>query len=62
MTTAYTVSFLELIDAVFDDVSFGVASGHHLHNVKEFIGCPISLAFTSSRRLHHVPWLGYLPG
>jgi hypothetical protein len=33
MPTAYTVSFLELIDTVFDDVSCGVASGHHLHNV-----------------------------
>jgi len=30
----YTVSFLQLIDTVLDDVSRGVASGHHLHNVR----------------------------
>jgi hypothetical protein len=33
MPATYTVSFLKLIDTVFDDVSRGVASGHHLHNV-----------------------------
>ena len=34
MLATYTVSFLKLIDTVLDDVSHGVASGHHLHNVR----------------------------
>jgi hypothetical protein len=34
MPATYTVSFLKLIDTVLDDVSHGVASGHHLHNVR----------------------------
>jgi hypothetical protein len=34
MPATYTVSFLKLIDTVFDDVSHGVASGHHFHNVR----------------------------
>jgi hypothetical protein len=34
MLASYTLSFLKLIDTVFDDVSHGVASGHHLHNVR----------------------------
>jgi hypothetical protein len=34
MLSAHTTSFLKLIDTVFDDISRGVASGHHLHNVR----------------------------
>jgi hypothetical protein len=34
MLATYTVSFLKLIDTVLDDVSRGVASSHHLHNVR----------------------------
>ena len=34
MLAAHTVSFLKLIDTVLDDISRGVASGHHLHNVR----------------------------
>jgi hypothetical protein len=34
MLSAHTTSFLKLIDTVFDDVSRGVTSGHHLHNVR----------------------------
>ena len=34
MLSAHTASFLRLIDTVFDDISRGVASGHHLHNVR----------------------------
>jgi hypothetical protein len=34
MLATYAVSFLKLIDTVLDDVSHGVASGHHLHNVR----------------------------
>jgi hypothetical protein len=33
MPPAHTASFLRLIDTVFDDISRGVASGHHHHNV-----------------------------
>jgi hypothetical protein len=33
MLTAHTASFLKLIDTVLEDISRGVASGHHLHNV-----------------------------
>jgi hypothetical protein len=34
MLTAHTASFLKLIDTVLDDISRGVASHHHLHNVR----------------------------
>jgi hypothetical protein len=34
MLAAHTASFLKLIDTVLDDISRGVASGHHLHNVR----------------------------
>jgi hypothetical protein len=34
MLAAHTASFLRLIDTVFDDISRGVASRHHLHNVR----------------------------
>jgi hypothetical protein len=34
MLTAHTASFLKLIDTVLEDISRGVASGHHLHNVR----------------------------
>jgi hypothetical protein len=34
MLATYTMSFLKLIDTVLDDVSRGVASSHHLHNVR----------------------------
>ena len=34
MLSAHTTSFLKLIDTVLDDISRGVASGHHLHNVR----------------------------
>ncbi len=33
MLAAHTASFLKLIDTVLDDISRGVASGHHHHNV-----------------------------
>ena len=33
MLAAHTASFLKLIDTVLDDISRGVASTHHLHNV-----------------------------
>jgi hypothetical protein len=33
MLTAHTASFLKLIDKVLEDISRGVASDHHLHNV-----------------------------
>jgi hypothetical protein len=34
MLTAHTASFLKFIDTVLEDISRGVASGHHLHNVR----------------------------
>jgi hypothetical protein len=34
MLAEHTSSFLRLIDTVLDDISRGVASGHHLHNVR----------------------------
>jgi hypothetical protein len=34
MLAAHTASFLRLIDTVLDDISRGVASGHHHHNVR----------------------------
>ena len=34
MLAEHTASFLKLIDTVLDDISRGVASGHHLHNVR----------------------------
>jgi hypothetical protein len=34
MLAAHTASFLKLIDTVLDDISRGVASAHHLHNVR----------------------------
>ena len=34
MLTAHTASFLKLIDTVLEDISRGVVSGHHLHNVR----------------------------
>src|SRR5260370_17492625 len=34
MLAAHTASFLKLIDTVLDDISRGVVSGHHLHNVR----------------------------
>jgi hypothetical protein len=34
MLATHTASFLKLIDTVLDDISRGVASGHHLHNVR----------------------------
>jgi hypothetical protein len=34
MLATHTASFLKLIDSVLDDISRGIASGHHLHNVR----------------------------
>jgi hypothetical protein len=34
MLPAHTKSFLTLIDTVLNDISNGVASSHHLHNVR----------------------------
>ena len=34
MLAAHTASFLKLINATLDDTSRGVASPHHLHNVR----------------------------
>jgi hypothetical protein len=34
MLAAHTASFLKLIDTVLEDISRGVASPHHLHNVR----------------------------
>jgi len=33
MLNAHTASFLKLIDTVLEDITRGVASRHHLHNV-----------------------------
>ena len=34
MLAAHTASFLKLINTVLEDISRGVASPHHLHNVR----------------------------
>jgi hypothetical protein len=34
MLAAHTASFLKLINTVLEDISHGVASPHHLHNVR----------------------------
>jgi hypothetical protein len=34
MLTAHTASFLNLINTTLEDISRGVASPHHLHNVR----------------------------
>ncbi len=34
MLAAHTASFLKLIDSVLDDISSGISSRHHLHNVR----------------------------
>jgi hypothetical protein len=34
MLTAHISSFLKLIDSVLDDISGGIVSSHHLHNVR----------------------------
>jgi hypothetical protein len=34
MLAAHTASFFKLIDSVLEDISRGVASRHHLHNVR----------------------------
>jgi hypothetical protein len=34
MLAAHTASFLKFIDTVLEDVSRGIASRHHLHNVR----------------------------
>jgi hypothetical protein len=34
MLAAHTASFLQFIDTVLEDISRGVASRHHLHNVR----------------------------
>ena len=34
MLSAHTASFLKLIDSVLDDISSGISSRHHLHNVR----------------------------
>jgi hypothetical protein len=34
MLNAHTASFLKLIDTVLEDITRGVASRHHLHNVR----------------------------
>jgi hypothetical protein len=34
MLPAHIASFLKLIDTVLDDISNGIASSHHLHNVR----------------------------
>jgi hypothetical protein len=34
MVAAHTASFVRLIDTVLEDVARGVASSHHLHNVR----------------------------
>src|ERR1700704_776866 len=34
MVAAHTASFLKLINTVLEDISCGVASPHHLHNVR----------------------------
>jgi hypothetical protein len=34
MLATYADGFLKLIDTVLDDVSHGVASSHHLHNLR----------------------------
>ena len=34
MLTTHTASFLKFIDTVLEDISRGIASRHHLHNVR----------------------------
>jgi hypothetical protein len=34
MLAAHTASFLKFIDSVLEDISQGIASRHHLHNVR----------------------------
>ena len=43
MLAAHTASFLKLIDTVLEDISSGVASRHHLHNVRCGIANILSL-------------------
>ncbi len=72
MLTAHTASFLKLINTALEDISHGVASPHHLHNVRCGIENILSLleynnevvekriSSPSSPRLSHIPRPGHI--
>lgn len=72
MLAAHTASFLKLINATLEDTSRGIASPHHLHNVRCGVENIMSLLeynndvvekadqLASSLRLHHIPRFGYI--
>jgi hypothetical protein len=57
MLAAHTASFLRLISAQLDETSRGVASPHHLHNVRCGIENILSLLQLNNEVVEKADWL-----